>query len=101
MTLRSQLPAATAWHLGNWNTISKNYFLDYTSSFKKICCDTTAAVKLRAFVKWSLQILPVVSWVFLFLTISLSILLFDFDSGKIRIYSAYQGWFQIMNGTCV
>lgn len=89
MMLRSQLPAATAWHLGNWNIISKNYFLDYTSSLKKMCCDTKTAVKLRAFVKWSLQILPVVSWVFLFLTISLSILLFDSDLGKIRICSVY------------
>lgn len=51
---RSQLPAATAWHLGNWNTIWKNYFLDYTSSLKKTCYDIKAKVKLVAFVKWSL-----------------------------------------------
>lgn len=32
--LRSQLPAATTRHLGNWNTIWENDFLDYTSSVK-------------------------------------------------------------------
>lgn len=50
MMLRSQLPAATAWHLGNWNTIWKNYFLDYTSFSEKICYDIKAEVKLIAFV---------------------------------------------------
>lgn len=48
---RSQLPAATAWHLGNWNTIWKNDFLDYTSSLKKMCYDIKAKVKLIAFVR--------------------------------------------------
>lgn len=102
MMLKSQLPAATAWHLGNWNTIWRNYFLDYTSSLKKICFDIKAKVKLRGFVKWGLQILPMLLGVsFPDHLTSLSVPLLDSNLGKSEQHSAYKEWFQVVYGICV
>lgn len=82
--LRSQLPAATTRHLGDWNTIWENYFLDYTSSLRKICCVVKEKDDLVAFVKQSLQILPVHLWASLPLPSPCHAPLFAPNSDKIR-----------------
>lgn len=61
---RSQVTSCYCLAPDNWNTIWKNYFLDYTSSLK-ICYDIKAKVKLIAFVKWSNRNLLMLFWLFL------------------------------------
>lgn len=93
---RSQLPAATAWHLGNRNTIWKNYFLDYTSSLKKICCDMKAKVKLIAFVKWSFTKFFCCSLLFLLRTFSLLISLLGWNSSQNQNITVHRkGYFRL------